>query len=216
MEKLGLKQSDIVRITGAKKGAVSTWVNGKNEPLGGNAAKFAQALSCNYEWLSGESNKLIELDGKTAPLYGVATEIDLENNPDYPSIRRVSFKASAGISGFEVQQIDSDLPPIVFSKSFYERRKLDPAKLFAICVNGESMEPGLYNNDWIVVNTASTKPKDGVVFSINYDGEIVIKRLELSARGWLATSDNRKFKDKEMTENCFIIGEVIHKQSERI
>jgi phage repressor protein C with HTH and peptisase S24 domain len=52
------------------------------------------------------------------------------------------------------------------------------------------MEPGLYDGDTVVVNTEQVTPKDGVVFAVNYEGELVIKRLMRDAGQWWLRSDN--------------------------
>ena len=146
--------------------------------------------------------------------------VNMENNPDYPSIRSVRFKLSAGIDGFGLEYLDDDdRMPIVFQSKWYKSRGLTPAKLFAIDVTGQSMEPGLYEGDTVVVNTASTQPKDGVVFAVNYEGQLAIKRLMRDAGQWWLASDNPNkalYPRKLCDENCFLIGEVVHKQSERV
>jgi len=81
------------------------------------------------------------------------------------------------------------------------------------------MEPGLYDGDTVVVNTQSATPKDGTVFAVNYEGEMVIKRLIRDAGQWWLASDNpdqRRYPRKVCDENSIIIGEIVHKQSERI
>ncbi len=164
--------------------------------------------------------KLLDID--MIQLVGGAAKtrlIDLENNPDYPAIRRVSFKLSAGASGFGIQYRDQQGAPIVFQRQWYESRGFRPERLFAVGVSNGSMEPGLYHGDTVVVNTDSTAPKDGVVFAINYEGELVVKRLVRDAGQWWLSSDNpdqRRYPRKICDENCHLIGEVVHKQSERI
>ena len=148
------------------------------------------------------------------------TPMDIEDNPDYPAIRSVRFKLSAGIDGFGIEYLDDDdRMPIVFQAKWYKSRGLRPSKLFAIDVTGHSMEPGLYEGDTVVVNTASIQPKDGVVFAVNYEGQLAIKRLVRDAGQWWLSSDNPNkalYPRKLCDENCFVIGEVVHKQSERV
>lgn len=158
--------------------------------------------------------------GTGAMLDGIAKQaIDLENNPDYPAIRRVRFKLSAGASGFGVDYADDLGPPIVFQKDWYSSKGLVPEKLFATKVINGSMEPGLFDGDTVVVNTAQTEPRDGVVFAVNYEGEMVIKRLMRDDGQWWLTSDNpdqRRYPRKVCHEGVRLIGEIVHKQSERI
>ena len=147
------------------------------------------------------------------------TPIALENNPDYPAVRRVQFKLSAGATGFGVEYREEDGAPIVFQRQWYEGRGLRPEKLFAIKVANHSMEPGLFDGDTVVVNTDSVTPKDGVVFAVNYEGEMVIKRLSRDGGQWWLCSDNpdqRRYPRKVCDEHSIIIGEIVHKQSERI
>ena len=42
--------------------------------------------------------------------------IDLDNNPEYPSVRRVRFKLSAGASGYGIEYQEGEGNPIVFRK----------------------------------------------------------------------------------------------------
>lgn len=153
------------------------------------------------------------------PRYGQAKEINLQNNPDYPAIRRVRFKLSAGATGFGVDYHDEDRAPIVFERAWYESRGFRPEALFAVKVANGSMEPGLFAGDTVVVNTAQAAPRDGVVFAVNYEGEMVIKRLVRDSGQWWLCSDNpdqRRYPRKVCDEHCLLIGEVVHKQSERI
>jgi phage repressor protein C with HTH and peptisase S24 domain len=155
------------------------------------------------------------------PRYNVTriSEIDLTNNPDYPAIRRVRFKLSAGINGFAVEYQHGEGAPMVFGSAWYAKKGLRPDKLFAVAVANGSMEPGLHDGDTVVVNTECTDPKDGHVFAVNYEGELVIKRLIRDAGEWWLSSDNldqRRYPRKLCGEGVFLIGEIVHKQSERI
>ena len=70
-----------------------------------------------------------------------------------------------------------------------------------------------------MVNTEQITPKDGTVFAVNYEGELVIKRLVRDRGEWWLSSDNpdqTRYPRKLCDENCIIIGEIVHKQSEHI
>jgi len=141
----------------------------------------------------------------------------LDNNPDYPAVRLVQFKLSAGISGFAVEPLEGeDDAIIVFRRDWYERNGYKPEKLFAAKVANDSMEPGLRDGDLVVVNTERTSLRDGVVFAVNYEGELVIKRLIRDAGQWWLHSDNpnqTQYPRKLCHEDTFLLGEVIYKQS---
>lgn len=214
----------LVAKTGATKGAVSQWLNGKTKNLKSETSlAISDATGVSQAWLITGIGDMLPVRRASADPHAKATskpEIHLENNPEYPSIKRVTFKLSAGSSGFGVDYDSvSDRAPIVFSKSWYESRKLTPNKLFAVKVANGSMEPGLHDGDTVVVNTAQKDPIDGAVFAVNYEGQLVIKRLIRDAGAWWLSSDNvdqRHYPRKICDENTFVIGEIVHKQSERI
>ena len=160
-----------------------------------------------------------EVAAANTPTRSTPALIDLDNNPDYPAIRRVHFALSAGAHGYAVEYEEEPTAPIVFKRQWYERNGYRPEKLFAVRVMNGSMEPGLYDGDVVVVNTEAITPKDGCVFAVNYEGEMVIKRLVRDAGSWWLCSDNpdqRRYPRKVCDEHCILIGQIVHKQSERI
>lgn len=145
--------------------------------------------------------------------------VSLDDNPDLPVIPLVQFKLSAGASGFSVDYLEDEADPITFRRQWFDAKGFDPSKLFAIRVMNGSMEPGLWHGDVVVVNTADTAPRDGAVFAVNYEGELVIKRLIRDEGRWWLKSDNpdqMRYPRKACDEGVFIIGRVVHKQSENI
>lgn len=206
----GLTQVQLALASGVKQSDISKLERGDSTATTG-LVKLAKALGCSAEWLDTGDGAI----WSTAP----AQAIDLDDNHDFPAVRRVKFKLSAGASGFAVDYRDEDGAPIVFRRSWLEGKGLRAERLFAVSVANGSMEPGLYDGDTVVVNTAATTPKDGVVFAVNYEGEMVIKRLVRDAGQWWLASDNqdaRRYPRKLCDEHCVIIGEIVHKQSERI
>lgn len=145
--------------------------------------------------------------------------LNLTEHPDLVSVPRVRFKLSAGVSGYAVEHDDGNGKPVFFRKDWFDRNGFAPSSLFAVLVSGSSMEPSLWDGDLVVVNTSDCKPHDGDVFAINYEGELVIKRMCRDSGQWFAASDNadqRRFAPKRCTDDVKIIGKVVYKQSERI
>lgn len=147
-------------------------------------------------------------------------EIDLENNPEFPAIKKVKLRVSAGITGFGVEPCAGEDSLIVFRADWYKSRKLKPENLLALKVSGVSMEPNLYDGDVVVMNRADTELKDGEVFVFNFDGEVVIKRAVRDGGSWWLDSDNQdktRFTRKACPEGiCIPLGKVVHRQTERI
>lgn len=208
-EKFG-SNTALGRALGYRDGAFVGQMIGGHRPITEKTVAAVNELPSYTGWFDNE-NKMDDEQEQVA--------IDLENNPDYPAIKHVVFKLNAGCSGFGVEYTDEIKRPVVFSRQWYEEHGYKPAKLFAVKVANGSMEPGLYHDDMVVVNTADTNLKDGVVFAMNFEGELVIKRLVRDGGQWWLSSDNadqRRYSRKVCDENVFCLGRIVHKQSERI
>lgn len=143
--------------------------------------------------------------------------VDAES--DYAAIRRVKFKISAGISGYSIEYLNGHRAPIFFRKDWLQQRGYNPDKLVAVTVSGASMEPSLFDGDLVVINLEDTRLVDGKPYAANYEWEVVVKRLKRDAGEWWLSSDNQdkiRFPDKRCTDQVFIIGRIVHKQSENI
>lgn len=211
-----LTQADIARACGVSTPSVNGWVSGATKSLKPGTARLAAELfGCDQNWLA---------IGVGAPQWGAAGKrfsraVELENNPAYPAIRRVRFKLQAGVSGFAVEDLEDDGPPIVFRKDWFDLHRYQPEKMLAARVSGASMEPSLWDGDLVVINTAQTTPKDGIAFALNIEGVMAIKRLVRDSGEWWIRSDNPdkvRYPDKRTHEGVSVIGEVVYKQSERI
>lgn len=190
------------------------------------AETLAKLVSKGYSpnWIQeGRGNKRLSpsSDTQTAstPAQSQAQLINLSEHPELKEVPRVKFKLSAGVSGYAVEPEEGNGKPIFFREDWFKTNGYDPTKLFAVLVSGQSMETSLWDGDLVVINTADTKPHDGDVYAINYEGELVIKRMRRDFGQWLATSDNtdqRRYAPKRCSEDVKIIGRVVYKQSERI
>lgn len=206
-ESVQMRPAEFSRRIGVSKSALSQIEDGTTKSLALKTALNIQALTgYRAEWLQ---------DG-TLPKKGKAA---FSPQGDYLGVRRGTIKLSAGVSGFAVEYENHDAPPIFFRREWFTTNSYIPEKLIALRVQGHSMEPGLFDGDTVVVNTGDATPSDGDVFAINYEGELVIKRLKRDAGEWWITSDNadrRRYPDKRCTADVFIIGRIVYKGSERI
>lgn len=148
------------------------------------------------------------------------TKLAEHDDPTFVHVKKVKLRLSAGVTGFHADPEFDGGSTIALDPQWVMRNRYAPQKLIAIHVQGESMEPGLHEDDLVILNTADTKMVDGVVYAFNYEGEPVIKRLSRDAGEWWLTSDNpdqRKFHRKLCRGGeCIIIGRVVRKESERI
>jgi phage repressor protein C with HTH and peptisase S24 domain len=207
------KRADLAKFVGCSVQAVGDVLNGKTKAFtAANNAKAASFLGINPGWLATGHGPMHE-QAEPVP-------IDLDSHPDLVSVRKVKLRLQGGISGFAVEPEEDGGTPIFFRAEWMRERGYKPYALLALKVRGHSMEPSLFPDDMVVINTAESEPKDGEVFAVNYEGEPVIKRLVREGGEWWLASDNpdktrypnKRWRDKE----SFLVGRVVHKQSERI
>lgn len=224
----GTNQSALHRASGVPQPTINRILKGvtKKSPETETIRKLAAACNVSFEWLNEgigprKRGYIANPDfGLIATKTAVRAVEDGEQNQDIVHIRKVKLNLSAGIVGFSIEPEVEDANPIYFRKEWFLGRGYSAEKLIAIRVKGQSMEPGLYEGDTVVINTADITPRDGEVFAVNYEGEDVIKRLVRDGGQWWLSSDNpdqRRYPRKECGgDMCIIIGRVVHKQSERI
>lgn len=198
--------SAFVRETGRSQSLISQVLNGSR----GFGERLARQLEREMMVPEGWLDQTVE---------GTA-EAD-ENAPEhYVPVRRGTLRLSCGVAGFAIEHEDGERQPLFFRREWFVTRKFDPDRLLALRVTGASMEPGLFDGDTVVVNLADVQPVDGEAFAVNYEGELVIKRMRRDAGEWWLASDNsdkRRFPDKRCAgEGIQILGRIVYKSSERI
>ncbi len=214
MDARGVTVTQLANGIGSSYQAVKRVLDGLSKAFSAaNNAKAAAFLAVSPDWLATGAGAMAMHERRAEP-------VDLDDNPDYPAIKFYpDWRISAGASGFALEYDDGGGSPIVFQRQWFERNGFRPEKLFAVRVGNSSMEPGLFHDDVVVVNTDQKTPKDGVVFAVDYEGEMVIKRLVRDSGQWWLTSDNadqKRYPRKLCDDHCKLLGEVVHKQSQRI
>lgn len=226
MDKAGFaSQSALARASGVPQPTINRILRGtgKNGPETNTLAKLAAACNVSLGWLQDSDvfrNEVADLGALIAEGKFKRVVVADDNDHVFTHIKMVKLRLSAGIMGFQADPDYSEGGTLGVPTNWIERRQYTPERLIAIKVKGESMEPSLYEDDIVVVNTADTKLVDGHVYAVNYEGEAVVKRLTRDAGKWWLSSDNpdqRRYHRKVCQgDMCMIVGRVVRKESERI
>lgn len=226
-EAKGLNKTAFAKAVGVSNPTVTDWEKavedgGIKEIAGPRLTKICEVLEIEPRWLlhgeneTAKKNWLNRLDPQT---YRQVTDADAAN-PNVTAIKKVRLRLSAGVTGFQAEPELFDGSQLLVSTEWLQRNRFNPESLVAIRVKGDSMEPSLFEDDIVVINTEDRKPVDGAVFAMNYEGEPVVKRFSRDAGDWWLTSDSpdqRKHHRKVCRgEACLIIGRVVRKESDRI
>lgn len=110
-----------------------------------------------------------------------------------------------------------------FPRDLLNRMRVKPENLRILKADGDSMEPYIFSDDIVLIDTSDTVPKDRFPYAIRRaDGSISFKRLMRRTSGtWLIRSDNpdkNMHPDEEVTAAALhdipIIGRIIWRGGE--
>jgi phage repressor protein C with HTH and peptisase S24 domain len=217
-------QAELSRALNQSQQTVNNWESRGISKAG--MIKAQAEIGCSATWLeTGEGTMMpsaLPAAGDVLAMLPGAKRVHAAG-PDDPSmtqIMKVRLKVQAGITGFQVEPEHYDGETQGVPTSWIQREGLHKEALLSIVVRGDSMEPGLYDGDTIVVNTADKQLTSGAVYVVNYEGEAVVKRMLRDAGQWWLASDNpdqRKY-HRQLCKGalCIVIGRVIRKESTHI
>lgn len=212
MESAGLTQADLARVLKSTPTTVHLLLIGSTKKLQGKYALAIEAATgFTSQWL---------LEGKGPKRRGITPPlIAVSNLIEQITISRVRFRLTAGSPGFQVEP-DTDHPEaIVLKPDWFKIAGYNPEKLYAVTVGTGAMEPVMYDGDTAVINTDDALPVDGEVFALNYEGELIIRRMFRMGGQWSLSADNsdkRRFPDRLAHAGIFVIGRVVLRQSTRL
>lgn len=129
---------------------------------------------------------------------------------DWIAVPRLDLGASAGPGA--VPGTESAFDTFRFSRRWLAEQGLDGARLSAITVAGDSMEPLLNDGDEILVDTAPRPFRDGI-HVVRLGETLLVKRVAQAGAGRLALlSQNLAYPPIEVAaEEVTIIGRVVWK-----
>lgn len=211
MQKAGLNQTELAGVMNVTPQAVQQWISGSTSPRGKRLNNLALSLGVSVDWLVTGINPILP---------GLKGDLSVEPGPEFQAVHYGSFRLQAGVVGFAVDMQDEDNAPLFFRADWLKKEGLKADNLTARKISGDSMSPGLQDGDTVLIDTSRIEPKDGKVFAVNYEGELVIKRMIRDAGQWWLASDNpdkTRYPHKLCAGDlCLIIGQCVHKQSTMI
>ena len=130
--------------------------------------------------------------------------------PDYADVPRLDLAASAGPGALGGRE--QAFGVLRFANGWLRAQGLDPNRLSAIAVSGDSMEPTLRDGDEILVDCRNNQLRDGI-HVVRVGDSLLVKRLDLARPDRLGLiSDNPAYPRLDLPrEEVSIIGRVVWK-----
>jgi phage repressor protein C with HTH and peptisase S24 domain len=149
-------------------------------------AILAHEAGISLDWLAtGEGNEEINA---AAQVEATAAEASGSVDPDTVQIPLMSAVAMAG-NGWSNHDVEV-LERLPFSRQLLQRLGVRRESAQFIQHTGDSMSPTLQDGGISLVDTSRTRPRDGKIYALMIGEDLVIKRLQISARGLTLISDN--------------------------
>lgn len=102
---------------------------------------------------------------------------------------------------------------ISFTKSFFSKYCRNSEHCLMLYASNDSMAPYIQSRDFVMIDKSITQPKDGEVYAVWFEGELMLKRIFKEAGGALRlTSDNEKYYDKVVTVNTEVDFKILGEQ----
>ena len=133
--------------------------------------------------------------------------VDVGVNPlEFELIPKVEAMAGAGSSFVTSDKVKG---LYAFRHDFFQRMGIKAKKCVLFDVMGNSMTPLIMDRDTILVDESERELKDGDIFLVSLCGELLVKRVQRTPRGWLLISQNPDFASIPV-EPCDFDSFVVH------
>ena len=198
LEMRGMKQAELVELTGIGKSSISTYLRGSYIPKQKNIYKMAKALNVNEAWLMGE-----DVDPTRQNAY---------SEPSDSSLVTIHY-AGPVAAHFDATPDDAYEQRTIPAEWIGRRR---PEDFFLATVSGDSMYPQFQDGDEILCLRCSDMDIPGRIGIMLLGGdEATVKRIEYKpGEDWIDLIPiNPEFKPRRIEgvdlEQCRVVGRVI-------
>lgn len=190
---------------------------GKKGPEAHTVVRLAEACNVSFQWLyegTGPMERERKQESDETPAETLRLSIDDKDSGKFVGIRMLTRVLHAGVDGVDGDFEYDDGIALSLPLDWVNAKRLDPSKLVALKVKGQSMYPTMREGDVVIVNTADRDPVDGDLFAVNHHHKPVVKRLERENGIWHLASDNRlpAYSRRPVEEETEIVGRVVRMQ----
>lgn len=184
--------------------SLQRWIAGDGMPAFDSVALLATAKGVSLDWIATGKGEMF--------LEGAKKEqaVDVENVYSYVPLYDARCSAGHG-SWSDGAQV---LTQLAFTTYSLRKKGLDPSKLSAIRVDGDSMEGLLSDGDTVMIDHGRNSLEGEAVYVIRLDDHLYAKRLQRQFDGAISIiSQNKEYQamtvPKERLDDLEIIGRVV-------
>lgn len=129
----------------------------------------------------------------------------------FTPIRRVTLQLRAGADAYDTIPDMTVTEQLLVPTAVVRTLQADPQRLLAVRVRDMGMEPMLFEDDWVVIDTSDTKRRSRDVFAVNWNGEACVQQLVERGGQWYLSYTNPDFKPiNTRSGQLSIVGRVVY------
>jgi len=210
---LGMTQIELARRAGVSQSTIANIESGRNAGSK-HILQIAVAMGINPRWLSEGAvprylTGLMETQVAKDPTVYAAP-----NSADLLWIDRYTYSLDRRTG--HVQWTAVEAQAALFRKRFFDSTGASAENCRLFGVGGDDMEPFVFQQDVILIDTARTTAREGKIFLVDFEGEPLIKQVFKEPGGVLRLhAYNPQYPDKiigpEHEGSVRIVGECIYR-----
>lgn len=158
-----------------------------------------EQLAEELERLAREARRMAA-EGRNPP-------VPIDENSLYVSAPRYEVLAAAGAGAAVGAEVIKGY--LGFNRKWLRDQQLMADKLAVIEVQGDSMEPTLRNSDIVLLDMRTPELRDGEIYTLRREEDLLIKRLRRQGSSWLIVSDNIAYPVEPLDDATAIVGRVV-------
>lgn len=205
MQDIGETQESLAEKLSVTQGSIAHWLSGRRKPDTDVIASILKAV--------GIKEITINADGSAAE-----NKTQNKNNKNNFQIEVLDITASAGVGylNSDVKEViklieyDSEQAKILF-------KGIDSNNLKVINISGDSMQGTFESGDSIYVDVSKKEFNGDGIYVFTFGKSLYVKRLQIIKDKLIVISDNKKYKEWDISEDeidqLYIHGKVMLSQS---
>lgn len=192
---------ELARVTAIPRRTLEYYMTGRSEPKVTRCVEIAKAVGVNIGWLASGEGEMRE---------GPATASWHEDAYVYVPLYDTYCSGGHGAWNEDARI----LTMLAFTAHSVRKKGLEPSRLSAIRVDGDSMEGLLDDGDTVLIDHGRNMLEGEAVYVIQLDDHLYAKRLQRQFDGSIQIiSENKAYKDlvvpREQLNDLRIIGRVV-------
>jgi phage repressor protein C with HTH and peptisase S24 domain len=202
--KIGISQGELAKKLGIHLTTLSKYENGHRIPDVEILCQLSNICQVDPAWLlTGQQPESAPKTGKRYTGLSLGEEglkEPLGDMNEFVFVPRYDVNVFAGDGGVVDQELVQDV--LAYRLDFIrDELGISNKSLAVITVSGNSMEPEICAGDTLLVNLADKNLTSDGIYVINYDGGLVVKRVEVrfDTETILLKSDNKEYSPQEIT-----------------